>query len=540
MWRYDEMTLQQKRATVSAAIFVVLVLLMNIFLVGGVEFVQYADAILPLPLAGLSSVLFFNLWRSSKKEEVGRKIWGALLVGLCLWTISEAYYSIYTLLGLDPPFPSLADLTWFLAYFFFFWGFSLRFRSLQITLKSREINYILLTYIPLVVLTLVFSIVPLFGNAEQRILAFALSLFYPLADLVIPLRAITVFITLRKGTLFRPWALIGVSFLCFSIADLAFSYAERNGIYWVSGNTNFISIFGDWIYIVAYAIMALGVYFVSGASEMPAQEIAGVQSISPATQPLKKPIIIITDAAGTICYSSPGAFEAKDQSANSQRIGENVSRVLELGKGTITDIIAKNAASNNLGTQIIRLQEGGQTGKQFNLSVFPNFDAQGRFIGADFLLRPLTGQVGSAQEVQNVQEYLQIRENREGQTNVDDILAWYFRSEMRVLYVLIARMAGTSVARTLMTLINSTTKENHWAIEMGKTGFEITDSLAGSTDEKAKIYRNLLKLVADYAIVVASYATTIRETHLFDQTLDERTRKIVSAHGLIFPTYTPS
>jgi hypothetical protein len=540
MMRFGGMTIRQKAVTIFSATFILLLLLINIFLIGGIDFVQGVDAFIPLPLALLTTILLFKLWRDSRKEEVGRKIWGTLLAGLVLWTISEAGWNIYSFLGVDLPFPSPVDFTWVLAYVFFFLGFYLRFRSLQVTLKKRDILYILLIYVPLVILTLAFSIIPIFLEEDQSLGAIGLSILYPILDLVIPLRAMIVFITLRKGTLFRPWAFFGSSFLCFSIADIAFSYAERNDLYWTGGGANFISVFGDWTYIVAYVVMALGVYYVFGASEISPQAETEADTISPSNQPMLKTMLIITDAGGRICGTSPGTLEVISQPGNPYSIGDNISQVLNLDISTVTEIIEKNAVPNMPGRQVITLQTGQLSGKQFKVSMFPSYDARGNFIGADLLMRSVDARLTAGNEaIHPSQEYLPLEDIQEKTVNTDDILAWYFRSQLRVLYILIARMAGASAAGTLLALINKTAEENKWPIEMGKTALEITDLVKGSVDEKATIYRGMLKLVADYAVVIASYASTAREIQLLDHSLDDQVRKIIKLHGLVFPSYSP-
>jgi hypothetical protein len=549
MYQVERLTGQQKVVLGCAAGLVILVLVMNIFLIGGVNLVQELDALIPCPLALLISVLLFRLWWASKKDEIGRKIWGTFLIGSFLWFIAEGIWNVYSLLGLELPFPSLADIPWFIGYFFFFWALYQRFRSLGASLHKKEIIWLSLLYSPLVILTLIYSILPVILEGGMGIFAAALSIFYPLADLIIPLRSIIVMIVLRKGSLIRPWALIGASFLCLSIADLAFSYAEGKGIYWPGGVPNFISVFGDWLYIVAYVVMGLGVYFVPMVFNLANHAVTNetqVISLEPQTvgAPIpesKKSAFLFMDARGKIFYISLGAIELFGLRTGGDYLNVGISKLLMKSEDEISDMLRKINRTGMLEKQDILISPSDPAQRlPLKISAVANRDTGGKFIGADMFFYPIEATDATILDhASGVKELTEEEERQQLQSERDEDLFRYFHSQVKVIYILIARYAGIAIANKVVYLFNESAVKNEWPIQLDPVSLDVTDKVSGTTEERAHIYRYLLHEIFDYAVAIASYSNTVRELQILDRSISAELRESSLRFGLRFPYTSP-
>ena len=542
MDQVERLTGRQKALLGTTAALVLLVLVVNILLIGGVDFVQALDAFLPLPLALVISLLLFRLWRGSEKTEVGRGIWGSFFVGMALWFLAEGIWNVYSLLGLELPFPSLADIPWFIGYFFFFWALYLRFRSLKVSLRRREIILLVLLYTPLVILTLIYSIFPVFTDKGTGFLAAGLSIFYPLADLIIPFRSIIVMMAVRRGMLNRPWALISAGFLCLSISDLAFSFADSNNLYWPGGNPNFISISGDWLYIVAYTLMGLGVYLVPTILRPVIREqveATGTVRPIPPTAPVEA--TLSTDASGKVCYVSSGVVELFGLKSSADCQNSNLSKLLLKSDDEIADMLRKIARAGSLERleSVAHSKDPAQR-LAIKISALASRDDAGKFVGADFTFHPIKDSSLAIREDEG--SLRRLLEQEKHPATPDDpkaTMIWYFRAQVKVIYVLIARFAGIDIASRVASLFNETALKNEWPIKMDPVSLEITDWITGTLEERAHVYRVLLKQAADYAIAIASYSTTIREFQNLDRSVPVEMKGSLSRYGMHFPYAIP-
>ena len=67
------------------------------------------------------TVLFLMVWFSTSNEDVSKKIWGKMVIGVVSWTVAEATWAYYEVIrGVDVPYPSSADLFWLFGYLIFY------------------------------------------------------------------------------------------------------------------------------------------------------------------------------------------------------------------------------------------------------------------------------------------------------------------------------------------------------------------------------------------------------------------------------------
>ena len=161
-----------------------------------------------------------------------RRIEGFLpfTIGSFLWVGAELSWAYYReFLGVEVPYPGLADLFWLLGYGFFL------IHNYRIISKVREVARIdksMIVFASVAVgLTLGYILNLTFGVAEivsatTDTLSTVVSIFYPIIDGVILIPAVIIFWTLRKtDPLSMHWLLMSISFIMVTIADIGFGYS---------------------------------------------------------------------------------------------------------------------------------------------------------------------------------------------------------------------------------------------------------------------------------------------------------------------------
>ena len=179
--------------------------------------------------------------------------WVCGLAPSLLW----AYYQI--ILGEAIPYPSTADILWAIGYIPIAMGLVVQYRALGVA-TSRRLKLIVLG-IYSVILAITFSIVlwPIISSpSDGGVLETLLSLYYPVADLILAYIATLSLLVLWGGLVGQPWRYILVGILLFAAADVVFAYGAWTATY--ESGTNLLSGFVDVVYLSAYVVIAAGAY----------------------------------------------------------------------------------------------------------------------------------------------------------------------------------------------------------------------------------------------------------------------------------------
>lgn len=157
----------------------------------------------------------------------------ALAAGIALWLAAELLWTYYELgLGIETPFPSLADAFWLagyapLAYYLFkIYGFFGRGKPVVAAFLSG-LYAVFVAY-------LVMLIVP---GADEDPVALAVSIAYPIVDGALVIPSLLVLSNLKKGKFTStPWMLMSSALLMVVMADSGFAYytaTNLEGQIWV-------------------------------------------------------------------------------------------------------------------------------------------------------------------------------------------------------------------------------------------------------------------------------------------------------------------
>jgi diguanylate cyclase (GGDEF)-like protein len=179
-------------------------------------------------------------------RPTGRLPWVLMIAGQLAFVVGDILWTVYAALG-DEPFPSLADVSYLAGYPLMTVGLLIAIRS-RITGGDRAglLDAAILATGAAVVWW-VFVLGPLAAAADPAPVAFAVSVAYPLGDLLLIGMALGLVMT--TGARSASFALLVASLVGVLIADLEFGLESLEGTY-IDGGTL------DGLWLVAYLLFA--------------------------------------------------------------------------------------------------------------------------------------------------------------------------------------------------------------------------------------------------------------------------------------------
>jgi hypothetical protein len=151
---------QFKVVAIVTAIVALLILLLNIFVIGGDAFIYTFNSSINPPLAILITVFAASILRHMSRQDQSHHLWAGMIAGWALWALAETLWIIYTLLSAEVPYPSLADLFWVLGYIPMGFGLITRIRTMPTKPKRVQGWIIWGSLAILLIITAVFVFLP--------------------------------------------------------------------------------------------------------------------------------------------------------------------------------------------------------------------------------------------------------------------------------------------------------------------------------------------------------------------------------------------
>lgn len=268
---------------------VVAYLVINIFVIGGDNFVLVLNGNIGNPLALIVVILAIRLWRKIGAGNQDRWLWGLLAIGWALWTIAEFWWGIANLLGEEVPYPSVADVFWVIGYVPIAIALIGRIRRLPKIIKSWQWAAIVLCALLSLGWTVFSVLIPVIQtNDPSAIVQNILNLAYPLLDLFLLILVLRILFPYQFGVYGRAWFWISSGFVLHSLSGLLFVYATTAGTYYPDGQANLLSTLGvDLPYNLGYAVLMFG--------------LALVLSIQKIYRPLQETQVVLNRVPNTHC-----------------------------------------------------------------------------------------------------------------------------------------------------------------------------------------------------------------------------------------------
>ncbi|MEM2883621.1 MAG: hypothetical protein QXJ86_05610 [Nitrososphaerales archaeon] len=177
-------------------------------------------------------------------------IWLCFAIGITLWFLGELSWSIYTLiLGVEIPYPSLADAFWLSGYAPLFAALLLYVKNFRLVLTKLVVS-VNLTIIVMLCILLSVYVIPQIATEQTNLTVLILGLAYPILDLILLSLAIFGSMVFFKGGLGRSWLLISLALIFICVADILFTYTTLQETYF---NGHPLELFFHWGYIL-YAL----------------------------------------------------------------------------------------------------------------------------------------------------------------------------------------------------------------------------------------------------------------------------------------------
>jgi hypothetical protein len=244
------------------AFLALIYVLINLFVIGGNDFVYSLNNNVTIPLAIVTTLFAFSLWNLVNIGRINRLLWGGLLAGWTLWMIAEILWVVYGYLYQEVPYPSPADAFWLLGYIPMAYGLYIRSRELPSKPNRLQRITIWAVSVVTVAITVVAILVPIIQtNDPSNLLESILNVLYPLADLVLLIIVLRLIFVYGAGEFGLGWNLLTAGFILHSISNLVFSRASLVDLYYPGLKVNFISSVGvDVPYNLSYLVWFVGLY----------------------------------------------------------------------------------------------------------------------------------------------------------------------------------------------------------------------------------------------------------------------------------------
>ncbi|MEM3578625.1 MAG: hypothetical protein QXL54_00160 [Candidatus Bathyarchaeia archaeon] len=222
------------------------------------DFMYIFSNAFPPAISGVAVVVSgFSLeryWRKAKSSF--SKAWLYFTAGLFLWFMGETVWAGYTLiLGVEIPYPSVADVFWLAGYILFFIALYLYVKIFGGALTKKTLAASMAATVVLTIIVTGVLLTPILWVEEDPV-ALVADFAYPLFDLALFSVAHLGLIVFWKGKLGKSWLFINAAIAMDACADIIFSYATAHGTYYSGHILELLYHFGYLFFILAFYLHA--------------------------------------------------------------------------------------------------------------------------------------------------------------------------------------------------------------------------------------------------------------------------------------------
>ncbi len=201
-------------------------------------------------------------WQKVGTERHKRLLWAGILIGWALWALAEVIYSLYSILGREAPFPSIADIFWMVGYLPMGLGLYLRSRTMPMKPTPSQTITIAVFSLVTILVAAIFVFWPTFKSFDPSTpMENLINIAYPVEDCLLLIVVWRLFFTYEKGEHGFGWRLLAIGFIFLTIGDLMYLYTNSTNpiLYYPDLQANLISRFGaDVPYSFSYLLWMLG------------------------------------------------------------------------------------------------------------------------------------------------------------------------------------------------------------------------------------------------------------------------------------------
>jgi hypothetical protein len=451
-------------AIVIAIVFLVYITI-NIFLIGGDSFIFNFNSLINPPLAIINVLSAISIWRLMGAEKHSRFLWAGLLLGWGLWALAETIWAIYSILGQEVPYPSLADFFWVIGYIPIGIGLITRIRTIP-TKPSRSQTMLILGISGFAILiTILFYFIPLIQSFDpQQLIQSILTLVYPLADLFVIIIVLRLLFTYEAGDYGFGWRLLTLGFIFMAVSDFLFTYTSWKGIYYPDMKATMISrLVVDAPYTIAFMLWIAGVHAlrILLREAHPLESVGRIRMVRTYGH-----ILIFTKNDDTVMNVSPN-FDRFFGAANVK--GKSLAEALKISDHegqTILEKIRKERRVHDLPIQIRNLSGVLQ---ETRLSGMAIFGLQNVYTGSNILLRMRVSDPSFDKELgeesRSMTSYLLERDESDNKSEIALFLSDYYLTYIKSLLDMAFHEGGAVMSQAFMDRLQETSKRYDWQMQ---------------------------------------------------------------------------
>jgi hypothetical protein len=226
---------------------------------GGSEVLLFLTQASFVAFALLASILALKASRMFEPGMAARRVWLFFGAGMTVLTFSESLGIVYGVLGRQPPYPSIVDVSWAIGFIVMLASLVLQYRALGVQISRRRRLLALAAYVGMLLVILGLSLSSILSNpGEVAVMQLLVGGYYLIGGLSVAFIATLSLMFLGQGLVARPWRYLVVSILLFAVGGLAFSYGTWTNTY--ATGSNFLSAVSDVGYLAGYMMAAAGGY----------------------------------------------------------------------------------------------------------------------------------------------------------------------------------------------------------------------------------------------------------------------------------------
>jgi hypothetical protein len=205
------------------------------------------------------------LARQIRGHSAYSKTFGFLTVGVGLWFTAEIIWTYYQLgLGIETPFPSLADVFWLAGYAPLTYHLYRIYHTITRKIVGGDTLIVLSAIVAAILAFLLYLIFGLSGR-HQGLLELIINLAYPVLDAILLIPAIVILWSFRKGEpAYTHWVMISLFIIFIAVADIGFDYAlaadqdsasQQEWVWDMFYNAGYLSIAGALFWYNRYLVL---------------------------------------------------------------------------------------------------------------------------------------------------------------------------------------------------------------------------------------------------------------------------------------------
>lgn len=188
-----------------------------------------------------------------RREDRITVVWFSFMLALFLWFLSSLVFSWYpAVLGMAPPYPSLADALDLAAYLPFMFGLLILIWPFREVFARWKVRGVLAVVAIVSMFTLSLMLPPILRGGQGFAGVFV-SVAYPILDAIALSIAVLSSVIFMRGTFWRPCLLLVIGLVIASAADIYSGWANLSGTYYLG---HYLELLFDF----AFLSVALGFY----------------------------------------------------------------------------------------------------------------------------------------------------------------------------------------------------------------------------------------------------------------------------------------